>query len=54
MYEMFRRSESEFVSGDVLRLTGREPRSVEAYIAEQAPDLPLGQLAGQQPAGDHP
>lgn len=54
MYEMFRRSESEFVSGDVLRLTGREPRTVEAYLAEQAPDIPPGQLGGQQAAGDRP
>jgi uncharacterized protein YbjT (DUF2867 family) len=39
MYEMFRRGESEFVSGDVLRLSGHEPRTVEAYLAEQAGDL---------------
>jgi NAD(P)H dehydrogenase (quinone) len=50
MYEMFRRGESEFVSGDVRRLSGREPRSVEAYIAEQASDLPLAQI-GQRGAG---
>jgi hypothetical protein len=50
MYEMFRRGESEFVSGDVHRLTGREPRSVEAYVAEHASDLPLSQI-GQQSAG---
>jgi uncharacterized protein YbjT (DUF2867 family) len=54
MYEMFRRSESEFVSRDVLRLTGREPRTVEAYLAEQVPGLPLGPAAGQPPAGDQP
>jgi NAD(P)H dehydrogenase (quinone) len=34
MYEMFRRGESEFVSGDVERITGHPPRSVEAYLAE--------------------
>jgi NAD(P)H dehydrogenase (quinone) len=39
MYEMFRRGESEFVSEDVLRLSGHEPRTVEAYLAEQAGDL---------------
>ena len=34
MYEMFRRGESEFVSGDVERVTGHPPRTVEAYLAE--------------------
>lgn len=34
MYEMFRRGESEFLSGDVERLTGQPPRTVEAYLAE--------------------
>jgi uncharacterized protein YbjT (DUF2867 family) len=34
MYEMFRRGESEFVSGDVERITGHPPRSVETYLAE--------------------
>lgn len=50
MYEMFRRGESEFVSDDVRRLSGHEPRSVEAYVAEQASDLPLSQIS-QQTAG---
>lgn len=50
MYEMFRRGESEFVSDGVRRLSGHEPRSVEAYIAEQASDLPLSQVS-QQAAG---
>jgi uncharacterized protein YbjT (DUF2867 family) len=50
MYEMFRRGESEFVSDDVRRLTGHEPRTVEAYLAEQAPELEVAQV-GQQPAG---
>jgi NAD(P)H dehydrogenase (quinone) len=34
MYEMFRRGESEFISGDVERLTGHPPRTVEDYLAE--------------------
>jgi NAD(P)H dehydrogenase (quinone) len=34
MYEMFRRGESEFISGDVERITGHPPRTVEAYLAE--------------------
>ncbi|MDX6739575.1 NmrA family NAD(P)-binding protein [Actinocorallia sp. A-T 12471] len=34
MYEMFRRGESEFVSGDVELMTGRPPRTVEDYLAE--------------------
>ena len=50
MYEMFRRGESEFVSDDVRLLSGHEPRSVEAYVAEQASDLPLSQIS-QQAAG---
>ena len=36
MYAMFRRGESEFVSDDVPRLSGREPRTVETYLAEEA------------------
>ena len=36
MYAMFRRGESEFVSDDVRLLSGREPRTVETYLAEQA------------------
>jgi NAD(P)H dehydrogenase (quinone) len=34
MYDMFRRGESEFISGDVERLTGHPPRTVEAYLTE--------------------
>jgi len=34
MYELFRRGESEFVTDDVQRVTGRAPRTIEAYIAE--------------------
>jgi uncharacterized protein YbjT (DUF2867 family) len=44
MYAMFRRGESEFVSDDVRRLSGREPRTVEAYLAEQASALDPGQV----------
>lgn len=45
MYAMFRRGESEFVSDDVRRLSGREPRTVEAYLAEQASALGAGQIS---------
>jgi len=45
MYEMFRRGESEFVSDDVSNLLHREPLTVEAYVAEQAAGLQLGQRA---------
>lgn len=41
MYEMFRAGESEFVSADVRRMTGHEPRTVEAYLAEHAADFAL-------------
>lgn len=36
MYEMFRAGESEFVSHDVRLLSGHEPRTVEAYLTENA------------------
>ena len=39
MYEMFRRGESEFVSDDVERITGRPPRDVDAYLRETLGDL---------------
>ena len=41
MYEMFRAGESEFVTDDVLRLTGHEARTVEAYLTEHAADFAL-------------
>ena len=41
MYEMFRYGESEFVTDDVARLTGHEPRTVEAYLTEHAADFAL-------------
>jgi NAD(P)H dehydrogenase (quinone) len=42
MYEMFRRGESEFVSGDVERLTDRPPRVVEDYLSETVSSLGSG------------
>jgi uncharacterized protein YbjT (DUF2867 family) len=46
MYEMFREGESEFVSDDVRRITGGDPRTVEAYIAELAPEFNLDSESG--------
>jgi uncharacterized protein YbjT (DUF2867 family) len=39
MYEMFRRGDSEFVSGDVERLSGHPPRLVEDYLGETVSEL---------------
>lgn len=39
MYEMFARGESEFVTDTVAEVTGHEPRTVEAYLAENAATL---------------
>lgn len=39
MYELFRAGESEFVTGTVRDVTGSEPRTVEAYLAEIAPSI---------------
>ncbi|MEV5409686.1 NmrA family NAD(P)-binding protein [Thermopolyspora sp. NPDC052614] len=49
MYALFRRGESEFVSGDVERITGKAPRNVEAYIGETVRDevgAGVGEAAG--------
>ncbi|AHH18583.1 Nmr family protein [Nocardia nova SH22a] len=35
MYQLFRDGRSEFVSDDVRQVTGREPRTIEDYLAER-------------------
>jgi NAD(P)H dehydrogenase (quinone) len=51
MYEMFSRGKSEFVSDDVRRITGSEPRTVEAYLSEHTTDFDLGSTARQSAGG---
>lgn len=50
MYQLFRDGESEFVTGDVLTMTGQAPRDVEDYLSE----VFAGSAAGKTTAGSTP